>query len=63
MLSTRAPLAQRFAKDVMLTAADLPFEEALLLESRSFRDLGDTEDLQEGTTAFREKRQAIFKGR
>ena len=63
MLSTRAPLAQRFAKDVMLTAADMPFEEALLLESRSFRDLGDTEDLQEGTTAFREKRQAIFKGR
>ena len=63
MLSTRAPLAQRFAKDVMLTAADMPFEEALLLESRPFRDLGDTEDLQEGTTAFREKRHAIFKGR
>ena len=63
MLATRAPLAQRFAKNVMLKAADLPFEEALLLESRSFRDLGDTEDLQEGTAAFREKRQAVFKGR
>ncbi len=37
--------------------------EALLLESRCFRDLGDTEDLREGTMAFREKRQAVFKGR
>ena len=63
MLATRAPLAQRFAKNVMMKAADMPFEEALLLESRSFRDLGDTEDLQEGTTAFREKRPAVFKGR
>jgi len=62
-LSTRGPLAQRFAKNVMMKAADLPFEDALLLESRSFRDLGDTEDLQEGTAAFREKRQAVFKGR
>ena len=41
----------------------VPLEEALLLESRSFRDLGDTEDLQEGTSAFREKRPAAFKGR
>ncbi|MEC9151638.1 MAG: enoyl-CoA hydratase-related protein, partial [Pseudomonadota bacterium] len=63
MLATRAPLAQRFAKNVMMKAADVPFEEALLLESRSFRDLGDTEDLQEGTSAFREKRPAAFKGR
>ena len=63
MLATRAPLAHRFAKNVMMKAADVPFEEALLLESRSFRDLGDTEDLQEGTSAFREKRPAAFKGR
>jgi enoyl-CoA hydratase/carnithine racemase len=62
-LATRAPLAQRFAKNVMMKAADMPMGEALLLESRSFRDLGDTEDLQEGTAAFREKRQAVFKGR
>ena len=38
-------------------------EDALRMESRSFYDLGQTEDLDEGTTAFREKREAQFKGR
>lgn len=63
MLSSRAPLAQRFAKDVMKRAATLPVEEALKLESRSFYDLGQTEDIREGTSAFREKRQAVFRAR
>jgi enoyl-CoA hydratase/carnithine racemase len=38
-------------------------DEALRLESRSFHDVGLTEDLAEGTTAFRERRDAQFKGR
>jgi enoyl-CoA hydratase/carnithine racemase len=62
-LASRAPLAQRFALDVMRRAIGLPMDEALRLESRSFHDLGQTEDLQEGTTAFREKRDANFKAR
>ena len=62
-LASRAPLAQRFALDVMRRAQGLPLAEALRLESRSFYDLGGTEDLQEGTTAFREKREAHFKAR
>ena len=62
MLATRAPLAQRFAKDVMRRAAAMPMAEALRLESRSFYDLGQTRDLREGTTAFREKRDAAFEG-
>ena len=33
------------------------------MESASFHDIGQTEDLQEGTTAFRERRPAQFKGR
>ena len=37
--------------------------EALRLESASFHDLGQSEDLAEGTTAFRERRDAQFKGR
>ena len=41
----------------------LPLDEALRLESRSFHDVGMSEDLTEGTTAFREKREADFKGR
>ncbi len=62
-LASKSPLAQRLGKEVMLRALGRPFEDALRLESRSFHDLGNTEDLQEGTTAFREKRDAVFKGR
>jgi enoyl-CoA hydratase/carnithine racemase len=60
-LASRAPLAQRFALDVMRRAQGMSLVEALRLESRSFYDLGETEDLREGTTAFREKREAQFK--
>jgi len=63
MLARRAPLAHRLAKDVMRRAVGMPLEEALRLESRSFHDLGQTEDLDEGTTAFRERRDGEFKGR
>ena len=63
MLATRAPLSHRFAKEVMKRAVGLPLEEALRLESRSFHDLGRTEDLAEGTASFRERRPAHFEGR
>ena len=46
MLASRAPLAQRFAKQVMLKSLDLDLAEALRLESRSFRDLAESEDLE-----------------
>ncbi len=62
-LASRAPLAQQFAKEVMHRSLDMPVADALKLESRSFYDLGQTEDIKEGTTAFREKRQASFKGK
>jgi enoyl-CoA hydratase/carnithine racemase len=62
-LASRAPLAQRLGKEVMLRALSLPLEEALRMESHSFHDLGQTSDLKEGTTAFREKRDARFEGR
>lgn len=62
MLASRAPLPQRFAKDVMRRSVGMAFEEALRLESRSFYDLGGTQDIREGTTAFREKRNAEFSG-
>lgn len=61
-LARRAPLPQRFAKDVMRRSIGMTLEEALRLESRSFYDLGGTQDIREGTTAFREKREAQFTG-
>ena len=62
-LASRAPLAQRLGKEVMLRALGRTLEDGLRLESRSFHDLGQTRDLAEGTTAFREKRDAKFEGR
>jgi enoyl-CoA hydratase/carnithine racemase len=63
MLASRAPLSHRLAKDVMRRMAGMPLDEALRAEIRSFHDLGNSEDLVEGTTAFRERRDARFKGR
>ena len=63
MLAKRSPLSHRFAKEVMKRAVGLSQDEALRLESRSFHDVGLTDDLAEGTTAFRERREADFKGR
>ncbi len=63
MLAKRSPLSHRFAKEVMKRAIGMPMDEALRLESRSFYDVGFTEDLAEGTTSFRERRDADFKGR
>jgi enoyl-CoA hydratase/carnithine racemase len=62
-LASRSPLSHRFAKEVVKRSMGLHMDEALRLESRSFHDVGLTEDLAEGTTAFRERREARFKGR
>jgi len=62
-LASRAPLPQRFAKEVIRRSFGMSFDEALRAESSSFHDVGLTEDLAEGTTAFRERRDAVFKGR
>jgi enoyl-CoA hydratase/carnithine racemase len=63
MLASRSPLSHRFAKEVIRRSVGMPLDEALRLESRSFHDVGLTEDLAEGTTSFRERRAAQFKGR
>lgn len=62
-LASRAPLAVRYAKQVLRRTAAMPLDEALKAEVRSFYDLGQSEDLAEGTAAFRERRGAQFKGR
>lgn len=62
MLASRSPLAQRFAKQVIRESVGMALDDALRLESRSFYDLGATLDLKEGTTAFKEKRSAVFVG-
>ena len=62
-LARRSPLSHSFAKEVMKRSIGLSIDEALRLESRSFHDVGRSEDLAEGTASFRERREAEFKGR
>ncbi len=62
-IASRAPLPQRFAKEIMRRAVGMPMDEALWMESRSFHDIGMTSDLEEGLAAFRERRDARFEGR
>ena len=62
-LASRAPLAQQLAKEIVRRVHGMPMDEALRLESASFRNLAHSEDLAEGNAAFRERRQARFKSR
>ncbi len=62
-VAQKAPLAIRYAKQVLRQTRDMPLDKALRAEVRSFYDLGQSEDLAEGTTAFAERRPARFKGR
>ena len=63
MLASRAPLSHRFAKEVVRRSMGMHQDEALKWESRSFYDVGMTEDLKEGVTSFKERRAANFTGR
>ena len=63
MLAKRAPLSHRFAKEVMRRTVGMSLDEALRAESRSFKDVAMTADLEEGLNSFRERRDAVFVGR
>lgn len=64
-IASNAPLAVRAAKQAayegMLDQSG--FAAGMALESRLYSEIMETEDAREGTTAFAEKREAIFKGR
>ena len=50
-------------KNLIYTSGQMTLEEQMNLETETQRELGYTEDYQEGGAAFREKRPAVFKGR
>ncbi|MEN0058994.1 MAG: enoyl-CoA hydratase-related protein [Bdellovibrio sp.] len=62
MILSKAPLAVAAAKASINQAWDMDVEEAQRNEARIFAELFNTEDVQEGTSAFIEKRKAQFKG-
>jgi enoyl-CoA hydratase/carnithine racemase len=57
------PLAVRAAKEAMIRGYSLPLEDGLKLESSLVAYLTGTEDFNEGTTAFREKRKPTYKAK
>ncbi len=57
------PLAVRAAKEAMIRGASMTLEDGLHLENSLFAGLLDTEDLDEGVTAFTEKRKPVFRAK
>jgi enoyl-CoA hydratase/carnithine racemase len=58
-----APLGVRAAKQAMFRGCSMPLEEGLRLENHLFDYLLDTDDYQEGATAYVEKRKANFRAK
>jgi enoyl-CoA hydratase/carnithine racemase len=62
-VTKNGPLAVRMAMESIYRALDVPLSEAMANEASLFGLLASTDDMQEGMTAFLEKRKADFKGR
>jgi E-phenylitaconyl-CoA hydratase len=57
------PLALRAAKEAMARGLNIDLADGLRLEQELFASLLDTEDFEEGTRAFVERRKPEFKGK
>lgn len=62
-LAQKAPVALNIAKALINKGAETSLNVALALEREGFGVVASTEDLQEGVSAFIEKRKPTFKGK
>ncbi|MDH4207307.1 MAG: enoyl-CoA hydratase-related protein, partial [Anaerolineae bacterium] len=62
-MAANAPLSLAAAKEAVNMGLEVDLRSGLYVESLKFGSLCPTEDYQEGTTAFLEKRKPAYKGR
>lgn len=62
-LAQKAPVAIKVAKALINKGSEISLDAALTLEREGFGVVASTEDLQEGVSAFMEKRKPTFKGK
>jgi enoyl-CoA hydratase len=62
LIGSRSPIALQAAKESILAARRMPLDEGLKFERAWFSLLFSTDDMDEGVSAFLEKRAADFKG-
>lgn len=62
-IAQKAPVALKVAKALINKGAEISLDAALALEREGFGVVASTEDLQEGVSAFIEKRKPMFKGK
>jgi len=62
-LASKPPVALKVAKALINKGAETSLDIALALEREGFGVVASTEDLQEGVSAFMEKRKPMFKGK
>lgn len=58
-----APLFVRAIREAMVRSRGVSLDEALWIENSLGLPLYETEDYEEGRTAFKEKRNPVFKGK
>jgi len=63
VVAAKAPLAARQIKEAVLKSFELPLEQGLAAERRSYLLLFGSDDKEEGISAFLEKRSPTWKGK
>ena len=62
VLASKAPIAIRYIIEAVNQGMDAPFPVAEFLETSLFGAIASSADMKEGTTAFLEKRKAVWQG-